>query len=332
MVPAHHLLTIELVGCPDPNPSLERFFSPKRNAYPPDPESLGRRYVECAAEEIDRWLSLVDAREPIGVAFSGGVDSGSLLVLIEHLLLRRGESPARLKAFTLSVGGLSSDAEQARKFVAALRMEMYLEVLEVPREAVSLEETIRVVEDYKPLDVQAGAMNLALCRAIKARYPHWLYVADGDGGDENFKDYPLEAGGEVTIRSVLSNPLLYHEGWGVSALKHSQTYSGGLSRGITRTHAPAVTCGLRPFSPFARPSVIEAAEGIPFVEMTGFSEDALFRLKGDLVARGIRAVTGREMPVFPKRRFQDGAVPGGAPPLFPEDERAYRDLFAKVYA
>ena len=35
----------------------------------------------------------------------------------------------------------------------------------------------------------------------------------------------------------------------------------------------------------------------------------LYCLKGEIVRRGVRAVTGLDMPVFPKRRFQHGAVP-----------------------
>ena len=41
----------------------------------------------------------------IGVLFSGGIDSGSVFLVLYHLLLERGESPARLKAFTLSIDG-----------------------------------------------------------------------------------------------------------------------------------------------------------------------------------------------------------------------------------
>lgn len=333
MVPAHHVLTVELVGCPDPGPRLTRFFAPGRASLPADPDALGTLYVERAAAEIDAWLDLVGEREPIGVSFSGGVDSGAVLLLLDFLLRRRGQAPTRLKAFTLSVDGRGEDLVQARAFLDATGLAYYHEAVEVPRSAVSVAEAVKVVEDYKPLDVQAAAMNLALCRAIRARYPEWLYLADGEGGDENFKDYPLEKGGEVTIRSVLTNPLLYHEGWGVEALKHSQTYSGGLSRAITRTHAPAASVGLRPFSPFTRPSVIEVAEGIPFVELTSWDEGKLYDLKGDLVSRGVHAVTGRKMPVFAKRRFQEGAVSGDDfRRLFPAGERAYREAFAAAFA
>ena len=82
--------------------------------------------------------------------------------------------------------------------------------------------------------MDCAAVNLALLGAIRERYPDWRHLADGDGGDENLKDYPIEENAELTIRSVVSNRMLYQEGWGVDAIKHSLTYSGGLGRGCVR--------------------------------------------------------------------------------------------------
>ena len=39
---------------------------------------------------------------------------------------------------------------------------------------------------------ESATMGLALCRGIRERYPDWRYLIDGDGGDENLKDYPIE--------------------------------------------------------------------------------------------------------------------------------------------
>jgi asparagine synthase (glutamine-hydrolysing) len=156
--------------------------------------------------------------------------------------------------------------------------------------------------------VECASMGLALCRGIRARYPDWKFLMDGDGGDENMKDYPIEENPELTIRSVVNNLMLYQEGWGVGRIKHSLTYSGGLSRSYLRTYAPARHCGFSGFSPFTRPNVIAVAEGIPFTELTGMSAERLYALKGEIVTRGVRPVTGLEMPVFAKRRFQHGAV------------------------
>src|SRR4051794_4640076 len=105
MVPAHHVTTLRLVGCPDPNPVHRRFFDPPRGTLPPDLDVIGRRYVEAVYDELRRWHSAQDPRAPIGVPFSGGIDSGAILLCLYKLLLDEGQSAARLKAFTLSIDG-----------------------------------------------------------------------------------------------------------------------------------------------------------------------------------------------------------------------------------
>jgi asparagine synthase (glutamine-hydrolysing) len=331
MVPAHHITEVALVGCPDPNPTYQRFFAPARNALPTDLNAIGELYIRTLADEIANWLQTRATAGPLGVCFSGGIDSGSVFLLTYHALLRLGESPARLKAFTLSVDG-GADLAQARNFLDTLGLGLFLEPVEVSAGEIDWREAVRVAEDYKPLDVQCAAMGLALCRGIRRRYPEWQYLIDGDGGDENLKDYPIEENPELTVRSVLNNRMLYQEGWGVDAIKHSLTYSGGLSRAYTRTYAPAANCGFEGFSPYTLPRVIEVAEGIPFIELTDWDHERLYRLKGEVVARGVKAVTGLDMPVFPKRRFQHGAPREPLlRSLFPAEPSAYRRAFHALY-
>jgi len=332
MVPAHHVVEIRLVGCPDPDATHERFFTPERNTLGSDLDEIGRRYVGALASEIAKWLERLPAEAPIGVFFSGGVDSGAVLLTIYTLLLRKGGNPGRLKAFTLSLGG-GRDLDQARAFLRPLGLELLLEPVEMDPDALDPLETVRVVEDYKPLDVESAAMALALCRGVRERYPDWRYVLDGDGGDENLKDYPVEENEELTIVSVLNNPMLYQEGWGVGRLKHSRTYSGGQSRSYARTYAPLRRYGFEGFSPFTRPSVIAVAEAIPFAELTAYDLGRLYELKGEIVSRGIRNWTGLEMPVFPKRRFQHGALAQdqiGRRLSFGESD--YRAVLASIYS
>src|SRR5207245_4989494 len=138
------------------------------------------------------------------------------------------------------------------------------------------------IEDYKPLDVECAAVNLALLQSIRDRYPDWRLLVDGDGGDENLKDYPIEANGELTIRSVVNNRMLYQEGWGVDSLKHSLTYTGGYSRGCVRGYACARRYGFGGFSPYTRPSVIRISEAIPFAELTQGWDERLYALKGEV--------------------------------------------------
>jgi len=324
MVPAHYLVEIQLLGCPDPDPTYTRYFTPERNKFSTDLDEIGRAYIGALADEIAKWLQrapcilpggAVPTSEPgkmpgahsIGVCFSGGIDSGAVFLTTYHVMRKLGISPSRLKAFTLSFGD-GPDLKQARDFLERTGLGMFLEPIEADLASIDVREAISAIEDYKPLDVECASMGLTLCRGIRERYPDWRHLIDGDGGDENLKDYPIEENSELTIRSVVNNLMLYHEGWGVGRIKHSLTYSGGLSRGYVRTYAPARKFGFEGFSPFLRPSVVSVAEGIPFIALTDYSVEKLYALKGEIVSRGVKAITGIDMPVFPKRRFQHGAL------------------------
>lgn len=333
MVPAHYVTKIELLGCPDPNPVYERFFRPERNRFSSEnPAKIGELYIRTLYEEIRKWLQFRAKTGPIGVAFSAGIDSGSLFLLTYHALKELGESPSRLKAFTLSIDGAGEDLIQARKFLETLGLELFLEPVEADYSTLDWKKTIKVVEDYKPLDIQSATMNLSLMQGIRSRYPEWKYIIEGEGGDENLKDYPIEENPELTIRSVLNNLMLYHEGWGVDSIKHSLTYSGGLSRGYMRTFATGDSLGFEVFSPYTLPNVIEISEGIPYIDITSWDHKKLYDLKGQLVSDGIKAVTGMTMPVFPKRRFQHGAASEDAfKKHFPGRETTYRKEFLSNY-
>jgi asparagine synthase (glutamine-hydrolysing) len=320
MVPAHYVVEIQLLGCPDPDPVYTRYFTPERNRLSTD------------LDEIAAWLRGLPERAPVGVCFSGGIDSGAVFLTAYHAMLKLGLNPSRLKAFTLNFGD-GPDAGQARRFLDTLGLGLFLETIDADPAEVDFAEAVRVVEDYKPLDVECAAMGLALCRGIRARYPQWRHLIDGDGGDENLKDYPIEENPELTIRSVVNNLMLYHEGWGVGRIKHSLTYSGGLSRSYTRTYAPARRHGFEGFSPFTRPAVVGVAEGIPFEELTAMDVAKLYALKGEIVRRGVQAVTGLDMPVFPKRRFQHGALQlEELRRRVPASETALRRQFLALYA
>jgi asparagine synthase (glutamine-hydrolysing) len=332
MVPAHYVTELQLIGCPDPDPVHTRFFDPRRNALTTDLNEIGRAYIGTAAEEIAKWLRTIPENEPVGVSFSGGIDSGAVFVLTYNVMQRLGMNLGRLKAFTLSLGD-GPDLAQARSFLDALGLGLFLEPVECELSQLDYREAIRIVEDYKPLDIEAAAMVLALARGIRERYPNWRYLIDGDGGDENLKDYPIEENPELTIRSVVNNCMLYQEGWGVGRIKHSLTYSGGLSRAYTRTYAPLQHLGFSGFSPFTRPDVIAVAEGIPFVDLTDYDVKKLYALKGEVVQRGVKAITGRIMPVNEKRRFQHGAVTRERlREHVPDQETVYRKEFLSIYA
>ena len=79
--------------------------------------------------------------------------------------------------------------------------------------------------------------------------------------------------------------------------------------------------------------MITVAEAIPFAELTQGSHAKLYALKGEIVSRGVRSELGIEMPVFPKRRFQEGSVSANeVSRLFPRDEGRYRRHFQALHA
>ncbi|MCX6378014.1 MAG: asparagine synthase-related protein [Armatimonadetes bacterium] len=304
MVPAHHLIEIDQIGCPDPSPRYHRFFDPVIGQGSADIEERGAEYIQTVYEAVKRWIAEVPPEEPIAIAFSGGIDSTSILLMALHALQELGSSTDRVRAFTLDLGG-GKDATQAEQTMRELGLLHLWERIQVPAEEYNLEDAIATIEDYHPLDVECAAAALCLLKSIRSAYPNLKYLLDGDGGDENLKSYPLEDS-DLTISSVLRNPLLYQEGWGVHAMKHSLTYSGGLSRSYVRTFAPAMKYGFQAFSPYSIRSVIAASLTIPFDVMLNGSAERLAALKGDVVSSGIRTVIGVDMPIHTKRRFQDG--------------------------
>lgn len=331
MIPAHYIVELQLIGCPDPDPTYTRYFTPQREKLGTDLNEIGAAYIRATAEEVRKWLETVPMDAPVGVCFSGGIDSGAIFLIVHHVMRQMGLNLGRLKAFTLDLGD-GPDLKQAREFLRSVDLELFLEPIAADLSRLDLSEAVRVVEDYKPLDIECAAMGLTLFRGIREHYPDWRFIIDGDGGDENLKDYPIEENPELTIRSVVHNLMLYQEGWGVGRIKHSLTYSGGLSRSYTRTYAPARKFGFDSFSPFTRPSVVEIAEGIPFIDLTSYDVPRLYALKGEIVSRGIRALTGVQMPLFEKRRFQHGAVEvSKMREKLPANESVYRKAFLSLY-
>src|SRR5204862_2026628 len=119
MVPAHYLTEIDQIGCPDPAPRYRRFFDPPIAQGASDIEEAGAAYIQSTFEVLKRWLSSAPVDEPIGLAFSGGIDSTSVLLLARHALKELGGDPNRVRAFTLDLGG-GEDASQAESVVRQL--------------------------------------------------------------------------------------------------------------------------------------------------------------------------------------------------------------------
>ena len=103
MVPAHYVVEIHLIGCPDPDPVYTRFFTPQRNVHSTDLDQIGLSYISALDRECRKWLKKVPESEPVGVCFSGGIDSGAVFLSLYHAMRDMGMHHGRLKAFTLSL-------------------------------------------------------------------------------------------------------------------------------------------------------------------------------------------------------------------------------------
>jgi asparagine synthase (glutamine-hydrolysing) len=82
MVPAHHVVDIALVGCPDPDPIYSRFFSPTRNALPASlDESAAGTWGDGAGDRfrLRHRGSIVPARAHRGRVLRRN-DSGAVLL------------------------------------------------------------------------------------------------------------------------------------------------------------------------------------------------------------------------------------------------------------
>jgi len=137
MVPAHHVVELQLIGCPDPDPVYTRFFTPPMATLPANLDEIGRAYIAALSEEVSRWLRGITEKEPIGVCFSGGIDSGSVFLTTYFVMRKLGMNPARLKAFTLDLGD-GPDLDQAHAFLDRLGLSLFLEPIEASASAGGL--------------------------------------------------------------------------------------------------------------------------------------------------------------------------------------------------
>ena len=76
MVPAHYVVDLALIGCPDPDPVYTRFFTPSARHASPDLDEIGARYIGALADETAKWLRDIDADSKRGQR-----RRGALLVL-----------------------------------------------------------------------------------------------------------------------------------------------------------------------------------------------------------------------------------------------------------
>ena len=296
MVPAHYVVELALVGCPDPDPIYTRFFTPRARRAAADLDEIGRRYIGALADEIAKWLRhidrAVDRREPIGVASPAASTAARCSSSTYHTMLRLGLSPARLKAFVLNLGD-GPDVEQARAFLSAVGLSMFLEEIDATPDDLDVDETLRVLEDYKPLDVECAAMGLLLCRGIRERYPGLAASRRrrrrrrepqglSDRGEPRAHDPQRRRQPDALPGGLGRRP---HQ-----ALADLQRRPQPQLRADLRAGAPLRVRRLQPVHAPGRRS--RSPKAIPFAALTRYDVPTLYALKGEIVRRGVKAVTG----------------------------------------
>src|SRR5688572_4142943 len=105
MIPAHHIVELDQVGCPDPAPRYRRFFCPEVGQGPADIEAAGASYIGAALSVVKQWVARVPDGAPVAVAFSGGIDSTAMLLMARRAFEDLGRNPWQVRAFTLDCGG-----------------------------------------------------------------------------------------------------------------------------------------------------------------------------------------------------------------------------------
>ncbi|MBI4032564.1 asparagine synthetase B family protein [Candidatus Berkelbacteria bacterium] len=329
MVPAHYLVDLRFDNAGViPRVSYSRFFTPGADALPPDIMAVGQAYIGALHEEVRRFLQWLPTDVPLGVLLSGGVDSSSVLATFLHVLDQMNQPRQRIRTFTLVVDGGGTDLAHAAQVVEALGVKDSWLPVPIGKREISIEAAIGTMEDYHVLDIQGVAVLMPLVAGIRSRLRDELrWLVDGDGGDENLRSYPIQDS-HLDLDPVLDIPLLYHEGWGIDAVRHNSTFTSGLSRAYVRTYAPLDRYGFRGASPYTSRRLVEVSSRIPFRTLTTGSEERLYHLKGDVVHAGVKAVLGMEFPIFPKARFQQGCMPTS---VFDRRLRGTKTRFRRVF-
>src|SRR5262249_6455797 len=59
MIPAHYLVEVDQIGCPDPSPRYHRFFNPVIGKGPEDIEEAGANYIRATYRALKTWLATI---------------------------------------------------------------------------------------------------------------------------------------------------------------------------------------------------------------------------------------------------------------------------------
>ena len=158
-------------------PDIRRYWSPPRPAG-----HVVRQDAESAVEQLELNDSVrlrLRADVPLGVFFSGGIDSTAVLARA------RSVSTGRVTAFTVGFEeSTANEAPHARRLAEHLDCE-YVEATLTSRDALSIIPDLASIYD-EPF---GDASSVAACLLARVARQHVTVALSGDGGDELFGGY-----------------------------------------------------------------------------------------------------------------------------------------------
>jgi asparagine synthase (glutamine-hydrolysing) len=159
--------------------NVRRYWSPPRPA-----DRMGRHDPETAVEQLEELLSdsvrlRLRADVPLGVFFSGGIDSTAVLARARRV------STGRVTAFTVGFEESSAnEAPHAKRLAQHLDCE-YVEATLTSRDALSIIPDLASIYD-EPF---GDASSVATCLLARVARQHVTVALSGDGADELFGGY-----------------------------------------------------------------------------------------------------------------------------------------------
>lgn len=206
-LPAGHLLSISL---DDGAESLTRYWS----LHDVVPRRTSAEEASTLVEEIAGFIT--DADVPVGIALSGGLDSGSLAVLAAR------RTSKRLHAFTVGYqeATASDETVDAKRIAEHAGVSFHPLTLSTDEVVSEFAETLWHKDD--PNHDPAGPGYRAVMRAARREGVPVLLV--GQGGDELFWGYPWLVEAARRSRARISGPRVFLECWSrILASRHTGT-------------------------------------------------------------------------------------------------------------
>ena len=265
MVPAHYVVELDQVGCPDPVAALSPVLRAARRAGL-RPISTKRRRPTSARPRGGRGSGLRECRRASAVARGvlGRHRQHGRCCCSRGDASRGARAESRLDcARSRSISAAASDAAQAEDGRARARHRATAGNGSIARRrATTSKRRSASIEDYHPLDVECAAAALCLLRGIRERYPVAALPARRRRRRREPEVVPARGFGPDAVERAAESAAVS----GRVGRRRHQAQPRLFRRPVARIRADVRARGgdgFTAFSPFSVRSVIAAAVGDP---------------------------------------------------------------------